>query len=361
MPKDRGNAHPYKIKLTHFTARFEIAIMQHHSMPPSPLPHDPAATLPEHELAVMARTAWRNSARCIGRLFWKKLEVIDARAAVKPDDIFDACVTHLRLATNGGKVRSAITVFPSTHEAGRGIRIWNRQLVRYAGYREYNGTITGDPEQLEFTRKVIAMGWRPPRERSHFDLLPLVIDVPGDKSRVYPLPRNSVLEVSISHPDLPWFAALGLKWHAVPVVSDMALVGGGWRFTAAPFSGHYMVTEIASRNLGDQNRYNQLPRIAKSMGLDMRSRQNLWKDRALVELNTAVLHSFHEAGVTIVDHHTASSQFMRHIENEEKCGRTVPGDWSWLVPPMSGSACPVFHRYYDEVVPEPSFVSQPPW
>jgi nitric-oxide synthase len=80
-----------------------------------------------------------------------------------------------------------------------------------------------------------------------------------------------------------------------------------------------------------------------------------------VELNTAVLHSFHEAGVTIVDHHTASSQFMRHIKIEEKSGRTVPGDWSWLVPPMSGSACPVFHRYYDEVALEPSFVSQPPW
>lgn len=330
-------------------------------MSPSARLQDTNTTLPEHELAIMARTAWRNSARCIGRLFWNKLEVIDARQTVNPDDIFDACVAHLRLATNSGKVRSVITIFPPTQKGQPGIRIWNRQLVRYAGYRESNGAITGDPEQLEFTRKVIAMGWRPPRERSHFDLLPLVIDVPGDTFRFYPLPRDSVMEVPIFHPNLSWFAALGLKWHAVPVVSDMALVGGGWRFTAAPFSGHYMVTEIASRNLGDENRYNQLPGIAKRMGLDLSSRRSLWKDRALVELNTAVLHSFHEAGVTIVDHHTASSQFMRHIEIEEKSGRTVPGDWSWLVPPMSGSACPVFHRYYDEVAPEPSFINQPPW
>lgn len=322
---------------------------------------DLAEPMPEHELAMMARTAWRNSARCIGRLFWEKLEVIDARTTANPDDIFDACVAHLRLATNGGKVRSAITIFPPAQNGKPGIRIRNRQLVRYAGYRESNGTITGDPEQLEFTLKVIALGWRPPRERSHFDLLPLVIDVPGDTSRFYPLPRDSVMEVPISHPELSWFEALGLKWHAVPVISDMALIGGGWRFTAAPFSGHYMATEIASRNLGDENRYNQLPGIAKGMGLDLRCRRSLWKDRALVELNTAVLHSFHEAGVTIVDHHTASSQFMRHIKIEEKSGRTVPGDWSWLVPPMSGSACPVFHRYYDEVALEPSFVSQPPW
>lgn len=310
---------------------------------------------------MMARLAWRNSARCIGRLFWQKLKVIDARTAVNPDDIFDACVAHLRLATRAGKIRSAITVFPPARENEPGIRIWNRQLVRYAGYLEGDGSITGDPEQLEFTRKVIALGWQPPRERSHFDLLPLVIGMPRGKSRFYPLPRESVMEVPISHPNLSWFAALGLKWHAVPVVSDMALVGGGWRFTAAPFSGHYMATEIASRNLGDENRYNQLPRIARRMGLNMRCRRSLWKDRALVELNTAVLHSFHEAGVTIVDHHTASSQFMRHVELEGKCGRIVPGDWSWLVPPMSGSACPVFHRYYDEVASEPNFVSQPPW
>jgi nitric-oxide synthase len=128
-------------------------------------------------------------------------------------------------------------------------------------------------------------------------------------------------------------------------VSDRALVGGGHRFTAAPFSGYYMGTEIASRNFGDEGRYNLLPLIAERMGIDSSNRSTLWKDRALVEINTAVLHFFREAGVAIVDHHTASAQFMKHVEKEEKCGRKVPGDWSWLVPPMSGSACPVFHHH----------------
>jgi len=29
-----------------------------------------------------------------------------------------------------------------------------------------------------------------------------------------------------------------------------------------------------------------------------------------------------------------------------------------LVPPLSGSACPVFHRYYDAPLPGPAFVEQ---
>lgn len=312
------------------------------------------------ELADLARLAWRNHARCIGRLFWQSLELLDARSATSADEVFDACVRHLRHATNNGRIRSTITVFAPAAEDGRGIRIRNRQFIRYAGYRSRDGEILGDPEQVGFTLAAMELGWRPPTERGRFDMLPLVIELPGRPPRLFELPKDAVLEVPIVHPEFPWFASLGLKWHALPVVSDMALVGGGLRYTAAPFSGFYMGTEIASRNLGDTGRYDQLPAIADRMGLDRRSRATLWKDRALVELNTAVLHSFELAGVTMVDHHTASRQFMRHVRNEESCGRKVPGDWSWLVPPMASSACPVFHRYYDDSRPEPAFVAQTP-
>jgi len=57
-----------------------------------------------------------------------------------------------------------------------------------------------------------------------------------------------------------------------------------------------MGTEIGARNLGDVNRYNLLPVIAERMGLDTRSDRTLWKDRALVELNVAVLSSFARHG-----------------------------------------------------------------
>jgi nitric-oxide synthase len=314
--------------------------------------------VPTSELLDLAKEAWRNNSRCIGRLFWNTLELLDARTATAPDEIFEACVHHLRFSTNGGRIRSAITVFAETPEGERGIRIHNRQLIRYAGYLAADGSILGDPEQAAFTEKVIALGWTPPRERTPFDLLPLLIEVPGSPPRLYELPRDAVLEIDITHPDLPWFADLRLKWHAVPVISDMALTGRGKRYTAAPFSGYYMGTEIGSRNFGDESRYNLLPLIADKMGLDRIARRMLWKDRALVELNTAVLHSYREAGVAIVDHHTASAQFMQHLRSEETAGRSVPGDWSWLVPPLSGSACPVFHRYYDGPNQGPAFVEQ---
>ncbi len=320
--------------------------------------HDFRSQASSDELTQMARIAWRNNSRCIGRLFWQSLELLDARAAETPAEVFEACLRHLEFATNGGRIRSAVTVFREADSTGSGIRIWNRQLIRYAGYRNDDGTFLGDPEQAAFTAKLREMGWSPPASKTAFDVLPIVIQFPGQRPEIFEIPREAILEVPISHPEFDWFAQLGLKWHALPVVSDMALIGQGHRFTAAPFSGHYMSTEIACRNFGDENRYNLLPTVAAHMGLEIKSLRSLWKDRAMIELNTAVLHSFRQAGVTLVDHHTASEQFMRHVDKEEHCGREVPGDWSWLVPPLSGSACPVFHRYYAEEILDPAFVTQ---
>ena len=60
-----------------------------------------------------------------------------------------------------------------------------------------------------------------------------------------------------------------------------------------------MGTEIGARIFSDVQRYNQLPNVAKVMGLDTSSDRTLWRDRALVELNVAVLYSFEKAGVNV--------------------------------------------------------------
>jgi nitric-oxide synthase, bacterial len=313
------------------------------------------------ELTHGARVAWRNSNRCIGRLFWESLRLRDMRHVTTEEEVFASCVEHLNEAYNGGKILPMMTVFPAADPGSAGLRIWNPQLIRYAGYRQADGSVTGDPLNCELTDAVRALGWRG-GAGTRFDVLPLVIQFPGRSPRLFELPRDAVVEVPLTHPDLDWFASLGLKWHALPALSCMRLEIGGVNYTAAPFNGWYMGTEIGARNFADEFRYNMLPVIAGKMGLDTRSDRSLWIDRALVELNVAVNHSFTLAKISLVDHHTAARQFMRHTEREQQAERAITGDWTWLVPPMSGATTPVFHREYNNANEKPNFFNQgEPW
>ncbi|WP_339312012.1 nitric oxide synthase oxygenase [Paenibacillus sp. FSL M7-0896] len=294
------------------------------------------------ELAHGARMAWRHNSRCIGRLFWHSLDVIDARRAETVTEVAEALLHHMKHANNGGRIRPVITVFRSEEEQGRAIRIWNHQLIRYAGYPgDGEHPRAGDPASDEFTAICLKLGWQ--GTGGDFDILPLVISIGGEEPRCFPIPAGLVQEVPLSHPEIPQFTELGLRWYSVPIVSDMCLEIGGIRYPAAPFNGWYMETEIGSRNFGDTDRYNRLPAVADLLGLDRSTNTSLWKDRALLELNRAVLHSFKQAGVSIVDHHTAADQFVRFQEQEQQQGREVSGKWGWLIPPMSPSSTPIWN------------------
>nr|WP_230423347.1 nitric oxide synthase oxygenase [Streptomyces radicis] len=305
------------------------------------------------ELEFGARVAWRNSSRCIGRLYWKSLRVLDRRDATTPDEIHTHLLDHLRQATNQGRVRPMISVFAPPTPYREAPRVWNGQLVKYAGYRAADGGFVGDQGQVAFTDAVRRLGWQAPG--GWFDVLPLVIEVHGDKPQLYDVPRDLILEVPLKHPDHPRFGGLGLRWYAVPAISNMRLSIGGVDYPLAPFNGWYMGTEIGARNLVDPDRYNLLPLVAEVLGLDTDDDTLLWRDRALVELNVAVLHSFRAAGVKITDHHTESERFLTHLAREEGEGRMVPTDWSWIVPPVSGGLTPVFHRYYEDADLRPNF------
>lgn len=307
------------------------------------------------ELAFGARVAWRNNARCIGRLYWRSLQVRDLRTVSDAGGVAEHCFEHLRAAHNGGKIRPMISVFAPEAPFRPAPRIWNEQLIRYAGYEEPNGRVLGDPRYRTFTSELIQRGWRPPEPRGAFDVLPLVVETLEEGPRMFQLPGQAVHEVPLEHPELAWFADLGMRWHAVPVISNNRLVIGGVSYPAAPFNGWYMGTEIGARNFGDSDRYDLVPEVAERMGLDTSDEATLWRDHALVEINRAVLHSFRVNGVTIADHHTESRRFLTHLEREEQAGRRCPADWSWIVPPMSGSQTPVFHRYYDTEDQVPNF------
>jgi nitric-oxide synthase len=301
------------------------------------------------ELTFGGRVAWRNSARCIGRFYWRSLRVVDQRHARTAAQVFEGLVDHLLLSTNRGRIRPVLSIFPP------GCRIVNSQLIRYAGYPLENESVLGDPVNVGLTSQALRLGWR--GQGTAFDILPIIIEVPGEAPQAFTIPAHAILEVPLAHADFPWFAELGLKWHALPAIANHVFSCGGIEYTCAPFSGWYMGTEIGARNLADADRYDLLPVVAERLGLDTSHDRTLWKDHALLIVNEAVLQSFDAAGVTVVDHHTEARRFMEHLGREEKTGRRVPADWSWIVPPMSGSTTPVFHRYYDEPADErPAFL-----
>ncbi|XP_074868402.1 nitric oxide synthase 1 isoform X1 [Carettochelys insculpta] len=316
--------------------------------------------LRDTELIYGAKHAWRNASRCVGRIQWSKLQVFDARDCTTAHGMFNYICNHIKYATNKGNLRSAITIFPQRTDGKHDFRIWNAQLIRYAGYKQPDGTILGDPANVELTEICIQQGWKAPKGR--FDVLPLLLQANGNDPELFEIPPELVLEVPIRHPKFAWFKDLGLKWYGLPAVSSMLLEIGGLEFTACPFSGWYMGTEIGVRDYCDNSRYNMLEEVAKKMNLDMRKTSSLWKDQALVEINIAVLYSFQSDKVTIVDHHSATESFIKHMENEYRCRGGCPADWVWIVPPMSSSITPVFHQEMLNYRLTPSFEYQPdPW
>lgn len=250
------------------------------------------------ELAYGARLALRDSGWCPANVPWRGLLVRDLRQVRDSAEVAAQCVQHLRMSTNDGHVRPMVSVFAPDTPWRPGPRIRNDQLVRYAGYAE-PGRVLGDRRYVDFTTAVCRLGWRPPTGRTAFDKLPLVIQTPHEGVAVFPLPRDIVREVPLEHPELPWFVTLGLRWHAVPVISNRKLTFGGITYPAAPYNGVYICQAIGEDVFADDAAYGLARLIADRLGLDTTSERTLWRDRAVVELNRAVLHSFDAAGVTI--------------------------------------------------------------
>ncbi|KAG8450726.1 hypothetical protein GDO86_003122 [Hymenochirus boettgeri] len=298
--------------------------------------------LTKDELIYATKQAWRNAPRCIGRIQWSNLQVFDARECKTAKEMFELLCRHIKYSANGGNIRSAITVFPQRTDGKHDFRVWNSQLVRYAGFQMPDGSIVGDPASVEFTELCIHLGWKPKYER--FEVLPLILQANGRDPEIFEVPSDIIDEVPLEHPRYEWFKELNLKWYTLPAVANMLLEVGGLEFSACPFNGWYMGTEIGVRDFCDVQRYNVLEEVGRRLGLETHRVTSLWKDQAVVELNVAVLYSFQKHNVTIMDHHTAAESFMKHMQNEFRLRGGCPADWVWLVPPMSGSITPVFHQ-----------------
>eukprot|EP00457_Paulinella_chromatophora_P000348 gb/GEZN01000348.1/.p1 GENE.gb/GEZN01000348.1/~~gb/GEZN01000348.1/.p1 ORF type:complete len:1573 (+),score=252.12 gb/GEZN01000348.1/:477-4721(+) len=281
------------------------------------------------ELTVGARLAWRNSAKCVGRIAWNTLQVRDCRDVKDARNMFLECITHMEIATAGTNVQSVMTVFPAKRpDELYGPRIWTSQLVRFAGYRgaSKDKTWLGDPANGDYTDFLISKGlWTPPEPKTPWDVLPIVIKLEGQEPQAFEMPVEQQRIIPLTHPKYPKLAELGLRWPTVPALCELSLKIGGIEYTCCPFNGWFMELEIV-RNLFE--RYKVGPAVAEVVGLSLEEPN--WESRAFHELSVAVLHSFHLYKKTIVDSRTCARQFRMHITREKELGRECPGQWSWI-------------------------------
>ena len=303
------------------------------------------------ELQWAARVAWRNSDRCVGRAYWNGLRVRDLRHVSDPREIAVETAEHARQSINGGHIRPTLSVFAPAAPGTTGPRIVNEQFIRYAG----------DPKYRPLREFACTLGWS--WDGDPWAVLPLVLL--GDRAGpvAVPVPADAVAEVRLEHPHHPWFAELGLRWHALPIITDMRLEAGG-KWYLVPFGGWYVETEISARNLADPDRLDMLPLIATRLGLDQSQTWTDWRNAATVLLNQAVLWSFGRDRIRISHHHDEAQRLLDHLAREVRAGRAWQEnvDWSWVNLP-SATPTPTYHRYYRHQpdLPLPRLVrSRPP-
>lgn len=104
-------------------------------------------------------------------------------------------------------------------------------------YGEEGGSVLGDPANVEITKGIIELGWRPPVPRTKWDILPLVMMGEDDEPVITEIPKDLFPIVHLSHPKYPAFDILGLRWVPAPILSRLGFSIGGVQYTAAPFIG----------------------------------------------------------------------------------------------------------------------------
>lgn len=134
--------------------------------------------------------------------------------------MFEAMCDHLRYSINNGSLRSAITVFRQRTKPNHdfryrwklncifliytifslsyNLRVWNKQIINYAGYETEDGNVTGDKASVEFTKICQRLGWK--GKGTEYDILPLVLQANGGEPEWFEIPNELILQININHP-----------------------------------------------------------------------------------------------------------------------------------------------------------------
>ena len=283
------------------------------------------------------------------------LALCDLRHVTTSRGMVHTILNGMIKAFNRGRVLPTCFVFPPRLPGKRGPMVWNAQILQFAGYREPDGSILGDPASVELTEAFIEFDWKPPLMRSRWDMLPLIAMADGDSPYMAELPPELRRTVAITHPRFEReFEEMDLRWVMAPALSRQGFDIGGNQYTGSPFIGWFMDAEIGVRNLADTFRYNVLPELADLRRLsdepetpfeDLPEYMSLVAlSRAQAELNFAVYYSFLKAHVMMIDTMTSSIKYQNYdLERQEIEGVRLPADPYWLAPPQ-GSIVPIWHQ-----------------
>ncbi|KAF9462530.1 nitric oxide synthase [Collybia nuda] len=309
------------------------------------------------ELEFGIRWAWRNARKCLMRSCCEDLRLCDLRSVKCGNEMAMELVKGLTEAYNGGDVIPTVFAFFPQTTNSRGPMIWNDRILSFAAYETEDGTILGDPENTQLTKDIMELGWAPPQPKSRWDVLPVVVMAKDEEPIFVELPPNLRRLVKIRHPRYEAaFEKLDLKWVAFPAFSRLGFDIGGVQYTAAPFIGWFMDTEIGDRGLADPLRYNVLPDLVKALYFNNpisepanafehlpKYEQLVMLSRAQIELNYAIYYSFLQDGIRISDTLSALKKWIRYNDEfEKKNGYFLPSDPYWL-PSSQSSVVPAWH------------------
>ena len=198
-------------------------------------------TQTKRELEFGVRRAWRNSRKCIMRSHCEELELCDLRSITSSEQMAIELIRAVQKAFDNGRIQPTVFVFSPRSPNSRGPMILNSQILQFAGYEGQYGEIIGDPANVELTKAIIEMGWKPPTMKGRWDLLPLVTMAEGDKPYIAELPPDICKLVDIRHPQhTVEFEKLDLRWVPFPALTRLGFDIGGLQYTAAPFIGWYV-------------------------------------------------------------------------------------------------------------------------
>jgi nitric oxide synthase oxygenase domain/subunit len=202
-------------------------------------------TLSREELTYGTQLAWQN-AYCTNSDTPQKqdLLVVDCRSVRTAEELFNTLCEHLKESFNEVALLPIVTVLPTTDQKISTelddlthkkipLRILNKQLLLLAGYTQKDGSVIGDPLNIELTEFCLSLGWTPPTNNMTH-VLPLVIDTADGVIHWFQWPCDSVKMEQLTYKAQAINQVRHIKQNTISMMSDMILEIGGLLFPVRP-------------------------------------------------------------------------------------------------------------------------------